>query len=395
MNEKTTRSWIEVDLDAITHNIEQLSKLLPEKNTLMAVVKADGYGHGAIRIAQHCQTLGITDFAVATIDEGIELREHGIKGNILILGYTDAIRAYELYYYQLIQTVVNDHHAYQLEKQKYPLDVHLKIDTGMHRLGFDVDDIEVINDLYDYQYLKIKGIFSHLCVCDSKNRDDIQFTKQQIKVFFNFINKLKKLNRDVGKIHLQSSYGLINYSKIKCDYARIGIALYGVKSSLDDYIKNKIDLQPALQIKARIAMLHQVAKGTSLGYGRSYVAFKDSTIAVVPIGYGDGLPRSLSFNDHVLIKGCKCPIVGRICMDQMLVDVSMVDKISYSDIVTIVGKDGDNEIRVETIAQLSQTISNEILSRLGTRLPRIYRGGNNIEEKKLYVKLQSKQKVAL
>lgn len=389
MNEKTTRSWIEVDLNAITHNIDQLKTLLKAPSKIMAVVKADGYGHGALAVAKHCQNQGINSFAVATIDEGIELRQYGITGDILILGYTDALQARELHDYKLIQTIVNAHHAYQLQQQKYQLDVHIKIDTGMHRLGFDINDVELINDIFDYRYLNIKGFYSHLCVCDSNKIDDIEFTQLQISRFYEFIKKVK-MNHDVGKIHLQSSYGLINYPEINCDYARIGIALYGVNSADDVYIKNKLDLKPALSIKARIAMIHKVPKGDSLGYGRSFVALKDSMIAVVPIGYGDGLPRNLSSNDYVLIKDTKCLIVGRICMDQMLVDVSDLTHVSPQDIVTIIGKDGKNEIRVETIARLSQTISNEILSRLAARLPRIYKGGREIEQKRI---LQSKEKI--
>lgn len=388
MNEKTTRSWIEVDLDAITHNIKQLKTLLKASSKIMAVVKADGYGHGALQITKHCQKQGIDSFAVATIDEGIELRKSGITGEILVLGYTDALQAGELHDYQLIQTVINNYHAYQLHQQNYQLDVHIKIDTGMHRLGFDMDDVELINDIFDYQNLKIKGFYSHLCACDSNRIDDIKFTQLQIKRFYEFVEKVK-MNHDVGKIHLQSSYGLINYPEINCDYARIGIALYGVNSSEDVYVKNKLDLRPVLSIKAKIAMIHKVPKGDSLGYGRSYVALKDSKIAVVPIGYGDGLPRNLSSNDHVLIRGTKCLVVGRICMDQMLVDVTNLKDVSLKDVVTVIGKDGKNEIRVETLARLSQTISNEILSRLSARLPRIYRGGKKIEQKRI---LQSKEK---
>lgn len=372
MERETSRSWIEVDLAAISHNIDQICSLLPDRNHFMAVVKADGYGHGAVVVAKYCQSIGIKAFAVATIDEGIKLRKNGIDGEILILGYTHRQRAYELYRYHLTQAVIDLKYAQLLEAETWDIDVHLKIDTGMHRLGFAIDDYESIEQIYNYQYLHVKGIFSHLCVCDSDRLKDIAFTKKQIDNFNNFINNLKQEGKNVGKIHLQSSYGLINYPEINCDYARIGILMYGVKSSNDDYQKNKLALKPALSIKTRIAMVHELKKGESLGYGRTYLVDHDSKIAIIPIGYGDGLPRELSSNGEVLVKGKRCAIVGRICMDQMLIDVSEIEELSVDEVVTIIGVDGDDEIKVEEIASLTHTISNEILSRLGARLVRRY-----------------------
>lgn len=372
MDNEISRSWIEVDLRALSYNINQLCRLLPDRNHFMAVVKADGYGHGAVKVAAHCQNLGIKAFAVATIDEGIMLRKSGISGDILILGYTHPQRANQLYRYRLIQTIIDLKYAKMLEQEGWDLAVHLKIDTGMHRLGFALDDYESIDEIYDYQHLDVKGVFSHLCVCDSDRLKDIEFTKGQINNFFNFIDNLKKKGKNVGKIHLQSSFGLINYPDIKCDYARIGILMYGVNSSLDDYQKNKLALKPVLSIKTRIAMIHNLKRNESLGYGRTYTVDCDSKIAIVPIGYGDGIPRELSSNGKVLIRGIKCPIVGRVCMDQMLIDVSEIDNLGEDEIVTIIGRDGDNEVKVEEVAAAAHTISNEILSRLGSRLVRRY-----------------------
>ena len=208
-----------------------------------------------------------------------------------------------------------------------------------------------------------------------KRKVDQEYTQKQIAAFYDLINELKLRHYDIGKVHLQSSYGLVNYPEINADYARVGILMYGVYSTFNDYSKVQLDLKPALTIKAQIAMLHYLTKGASLGYGLTYKVNRDSVIAVIPIGYGDGLPRILSSNGSVLIKGQKCPIVGRICMDQMLVDVSEISDISDNDLVTVIGQDGTEEIRVEEIALEANTISNEILSRLGSRLPRIYRGG--------------------
>lgn len=372
----TSRSWIEVDLDALSYNLNKLLTLLHKGTSFMAVVKADAYGHGLVAIANHCQKMGIKAYAVATIDEGIKMRKAGINGEILILGYTHPIRAMELSKYHLIQSVVDYNHAWMLNQCGYSIDVHIKIDSGMHRLGFDINDFEKIIKLYKYENLKIKGYFTHLCVSDSNKEYDILYTKKQVKYFYQLINKLKQKHYKVGKIHIQSSYGLINYPEIKCDYVRIGIFMYGVKSNINDYLKQKLDLKPVLSIKARIAMIHNLPKGASLGYGLTYRVKHDSIIATIPIGYGDGLPRQLSTNGYVLVKGVKCPIVGRICMDQMLVDVSKVNNLSNNEVVTIIGNDGYNEIRIEELAQVAKTISNEILSQIGRRLPKVYIGGN-------------------
>ena len=311
----TSRSWVEVDLDALSYNLNKLLALLHRETSLMAVVKADGYGHGLVAVAKQCQKLGVKAYAVATIDEGIKLRKVGIHGEILILGYTHPIRARELSKYHLIQSIVDYNHAKMLSRCNCTIDVHIKIDSGMHRLGFAVDDYQKIIKLYKYKNIKIKGYFTHLCVSDSNKKADILYTKNQINQFYQLISRLKQDHYYIGKIHIQSSYGLINYPKIKCDYVRIGIFMYGVKSSINDYLKQELDLKPVLSIKSRIAMIHNLSKGESLGYGLTYQAKYDSVITTIPIGYGDGIPRQISTRGHVLIKGIKCPIIGRICMD--------------------------------------------------------------------------------
>ena len=282
VNIRTSRSWIEVDLDAITHNLDELSSLLNKNSSLMVVVKAEGYGHGLVEVAKHCQKMGIEAFAVATIDEGIKLREHGIYGEILVLGYSHPIRAIELHNYRLIQTIVNREHARQLNESGHMINVHIKIDTGMHRLGFDLSDYESIKEIYDYQFIHIQGYFTHLCVCDSKRKVDQEYTQKQIAAFYDLINELKFRHYDIGKVHLQSSYGLVNYPEINADYARVGILMYGVYSTFNDYSKVQLDLKPALTIKAQIAMLHYLTKGASLGYGLTYKVNRDSVIAVIP-----------------------------------------------------------------------------------------------------------------
>lgn len=368
------RCWIEIDLQALEHNVNQLLKLMKSKEQFMAVIKADGYGHGAVLIGKKLNQLGITHFAVATLAEAITLRNCGIKGEILILGYTNPNMAYQIKEYQLIQSVIDYQYACLLNKQHIDIQVHLVVDSGMHRLGHTIDEIDDIKAIYGLSYLHICGIYSHLCVVDDLSIESQNYTQKQISAFFNTIEKLQKSNFDVGKIHLQSSYGLLNYPYLNCDYVRIGISLYGVQSSKDDQIRLKIDLQPVLSLKAKVALIHDVKKDETIGYGRTYKSHKNEKIAVIPIGYADGLSRSLSNKGQVIIKGQIVPIVGRICMDQMMVDVSNIQDVQCDDIVTIIGQDGKNRQKVETIAYQTQTISNEILCRLGHRIPRIVKG---------------------
>lgn len=369
---KTDRSWVEIDLDALKHNVHEISSLLSEKSQIMAVIKADAYGHGAIIVAKELESLGITFFAVATIDEAITLRKNNIQSDILILGYTSYHLAHFLKEYRLTQTVIDYNYGRMLNDMHYDINIHIKIDSGMHRLGENYQDISHIKKIYQLSSLHVTGLFSHLCVADSQRKEDILFTKEQFSHFHKTINQLESAGLNVGKVHMQSSYGLLNYNEEQFDFARIGISLYGVQSSVDDYIKNRLELKPVLSIQSRVACIHQIKKGASIGYGRTYQLQHNSMIAVVPLGYADGLPRHLSSHQDVLIHGQRAPIIGRICMDQLMVDVTHIQNIHINDIVTIVGENGNQRIHIEELSKNAQTISNEILSRIGQRLPKIY-----------------------
>lgn len=355
------RAWKEIDLGALRENAMALKRLCPENCSLMAVVKADAYGHGAFEVATTLEKSGVRYFAAATIDEGIELRRYGIKGEILILGFTSPDRAWELGKYRLTQTVVGLEHAMALENAGVKLNVHLKIDTGMHRLGFSADDIDSIKRCFELNKLRVTGVFSHLCVSDGNDDESVAFTEKQIA---SFNEVLEKLGNRAGnlKVHIQSSYGLLNYGDIKCDYARVGIALYGVYSSAGDKPKANIALRPVMSIKARVAQVKSVQCGETVGYGRCFKAEEERRIAVVTIGYADGIPRN--FSGNVLICGKAAPVAGRICMDQMCVDVTDIPDVKTGETVTLMG--GENT--AEKIANNTETITNELLSRLGTRL---------------------------
>lgn len=367
---ETKRAYIEISLDNLEHNVKALKSVMPEKCQLMAVVKANAYGHGAYGTALALNRMGIRSFAVASIEEAIRLRKDGIRGEILILGYTDTSRARELKKYDLMQTIVDYVYAKKLNEQKIPVKVHLKIDTGMHRLGIPDEDFAHVRKVFRMKYLNVCGMYTHLCCPDSLSSEDVEFTRGQIGRFYRMTDALKDCGIRLPKLHIQSSYGLLNYPELTCDYVRAGIALYGVLSDPADETKCRVDLRPVLSIKARVALIRSVNQGESVGYGRAFTAERNSRIAILSIGYGDGIPRSLSHGKgSVLIGGKRAPIAGRICMDQMAVDITEIEDVSVGDVAVIVSNDPGSEITALDLSKAAETISNELLCRVGPRLP--------------------------
>lgn len=366
------RAWVEVDLGAIAHNAAVLRSCLARGCELMAVVKADAYGHGAERVAAHLRGEGVTAFAVATVDEGVRLRESVPEREILVLGYTHPKDARFLNYYHLTQLAVDGAYARELNATGLDLPVHIAVDTGMHRLGIDASDITEIEGIFLCKNLNVQGIASHLASSDSLDAGDIEFTNTQIKRYFDVVDELRRRGRDVGKLHIQASYGIINYPGLECDYARAGIALYGIMSHNAETIA-KPNLRPALSLRARVAEVRRIAPGESVSYGRTFTAAKPMMLATLCIGYADGVPRQLSGNGGMcIIRGRKAPIVGRICMDLLMADVTDIGPVTPGDTATLIGSDGDESIRCEDVAESCSTITNDILSRLGPRLPRVY-----------------------
>ncbi|MGE4353838.1 MAG: serine racemase VanT catalytic subunit [Oscillospiraceae bacterium] len=366
-----SRAWIELDRDALRHNVGVLQKLLPEGCELMPAVKANAYGHGAVLISRELSRLGVKAFCVATVQEGIELRENGIAGEILILGYTHPMQFPLLYRYNLTQTVIDLPYAEMLDQYGQKVKAHIAVDTGMHRLGEAYKNIENICKIFYLHNLKIEGIYTHLCADDTKSPEDSAFTMEQGRAFYNVVSQLGERGFGYPKTHLLASYGLINYPALGGDYARVGIALYGVLSTRIDMERCALSLRPVLSVKARVTALKALRKGEAAGYGLQFVADQDTRIAVLAIGYADGIPRSLSCGvGNVLIHGCKAPIAGCICMDQILIDISNIPNVKAGDAAVIIGQSGDEKITACDLAEQTGTISNEILSRLGERLQR-------------------------
>lgn len=366
---QTDRAYLEINLNNLEHNVKVLKEAMPPDCELMAVVKAEAYGHGAYTVAASLHQAGVKAFAVATIKEGIELRRYGIRGEILILGYTAPERAGELHKYDLTQTLIDYEYSLILNKQGYDVKAHIKVDTGMHRLGFDKEDVESIMAVFAMKYIKVSGIYTHLCAADGLKEEDICFTNMQIAGFYELLKRLKKKGIVIPKIHIQSSYGLLNYPELKCDYVRTGISLYGVPSSPDDRTKLQPGLRPVLSLRSKVILLRKIKKGDSVGYSRSFTADRDSLIAILPVGYADGYPGNLSCGKgYVIVNGHKAPVVGKICMDQLAVDVTDVPNVKRGMTATLIGRDGNEEVTAPMVAQSSGSITNELLCRMGRRL---------------------------
>jgi serine/alanine racemase len=366
------RAWIEIDLDALAYNLADIRSKVPAGCEVMAVVKANAYGHGVERVAMRLVSEGIKVFAVATVDEGIELRKHVSEGEILVFGYTHPEDVRLLFENKLTQLVIDGEYAKALNDTGYRLNVHVEIDTGMHRLGVELSNFAEIESIFSNENLTVKGIATQLSSSDSLDASDVDFTNAQMEKFLTVADRLKSKGYNVGKLHAQASYGIYNYSGSSLDYVRPGIMLYGADSKNND-TKIETDLRPVLSLKALIAQVRWIEAGESVSYSRKYTAEKPIKLATVCIGYADGVPRQMSGNGGLcIVGGVKVPIVGRITMDMLMLDVTQVENVQAGDIATIIGKDGNEEIRCEYVAGASGTITYDILSRLGGRLPRIY-----------------------
>jgi len=368
-NSKTSRAWAEIDLTALLANADVLRARLPSGCEIMAVVKADAYGHGAQTVAAHLSRYGVRAFAVATVAEGVALRQSGLLGKILVMSGTPPGDAPLLEEYNLTQLVADGYHARALDRTGRRLRVHIAIDTGMHRLGIEPPSLAEIESVYACENLTVEGMGTHLAVPDSLLPGDVEFTNKQCEKFTQLTDILRRKGFDTGKLHIQSSYGVLNYPGLKCDYARAGIALYG---ALDKQcLSAAAETVPVLSLRARVAQVRTIDAGESVSYGRTFTASRPMRIATVSIGYADGVPRQMS-GGECLVLGRRAPVVGRICMDMLMLDVTEIGEVQPDDIVTLIGRDGGEAIACAEFAARCGTITHEVLSRLGPRLPRVY-----------------------
>jgi alanine racemase len=362
-----------INLDAIYHNIEKTKNMLTAGTKLMAIIKADGYGHGAVPIAKTLYPL--TDaYGIAIIEEAIELRKNGIDKPILVLGYTAKEQYKQLVEYDITQTIFQYSAAKDLAKEARRENkcakIHIKVDTGMSRIGFydSIDSIEEVKKIAQLEGIKIEGIFSHFACADASDKTS---AKKQLDRFLKFISQLEEAGIYIPVKHIANSAGIIDLPEAYLDMVRSGISTYGMYPS-DEVIKGRIPLEPAMEIKTHVSYVKEVEVGIGVSYGSTYVTDKKTMIATIPVGYGDGYPRQLSSKGRVLIHGKSAPILGRICMDQFMVDVSGIEEVKQGDVVTLVGEDNEERITVEELAALAYSFNYEFVCNVGKRIPRIY-----------------------
>lgn len=366
------RAWAEVDREALAHNVRFLQSRLPEDCALMPAVKANAYGHGALPVARELNRLGVRAFCVASAAEGAALRRGGVRGEILVLGYTHPAQLGLLKRYRLTQSIVDLPYADMLLESGMRLHVHIGVDSGMHRLGISARKVEEIAALMEDKRLKIDGIYTHLATSDGTSSADRIYVRKQVSAFEGLLAALKRRGIELPDIHMQASYGVLNYPELSGDFARVGIALYGVLSTGADSEEWSESLMPVLSLKARVASVRALGTGESAGYGTGFTATRDMYIATVAIGYADGVPRELAAcGGEVLIRGHRAPMIGRICMDQLLVDVTGIAQARQGDIAVLIGTSGSETITAGDVADACGTITNEILSRIGERVERM------------------------
>ncbi len=369
------RVYAKIDLDAIAYNMEQMKKRLGGDAQLIAVVKTDGYGHGAIPIAEMFEdTAYVWGYATASLDEAMVLRDAGIQKPILVLGcvfpdqYEDMVR-YEIraavYTYEMAKGMSEA--AARLGSNAI---FHIKLDTGMGRIGFPISEesVECIERISKLEHVVLEGMFTHFAKADETDKT---YTKMQHEKFVWMQRALLERAIEIPYLDCDNSAGIIDFPDLKHDLARAGISLYGMYPS-DEVNQQVIDLKPALELISHISFVKEVEAGTAISYGGTFVAPKKMRVATIPVGYGDGYPRSLSNKADVLIRGKRARILGRVCMDQFMVDVTDIPKAAFMDQVILVGADGEEHISVEELSELSGRFPYEFVCCLSKRIPRVY-----------------------
>lgn len=364
----------EIDLDALRQNMRAIRLAVPESALVSAVIKADGYGHGATQIAGALLDSGADRLAVAIVEEGIELRKAAITSPIMILGHTGFQRADEVVRYDLEPCVYRMEDAqrlsYEAVRQKKQVKIHIKINSGMNRIGYfpGPDAEEEISLIAKLPNIALEGIFTHFCTSDAPNRT---FTLLQAERFEKFCALLERRGIKFHLKHCCNSAAIIHYPEYSFDMVRAGIQLYGLKPSVRMPV-DTIFCIPAMSLKTRIVQIRQISPGESVGYGRGYVATERRTIATLPIGYADGYPRLLSGKADVLVHGNRAKLIGNICMDMCMADVSSIQDVQIGDEVVLFGNQCGATLPVDELAGILGTINYEIVCRIGRRVPRVY-----------------------
>lgn len=369
MNIGTSRTWAEISLENIKHNVKAIKRVLPDGTRFLGVVKADAYGHGAVPVAKAILEAGGDYLAVACIAEAQELREAGIAAPILILGITPPEFAVELAKLDVTQSVSSLSYAKALsEALDRPLRCHMKLDSGMGRIGFGCKNgcTEDMLAALELPNLDFEGIFTHFAVSDCPEED---FTAEQYRRFISTVEQLEsRRGRRFAIRHCANSGAVINFREYSLDMVRPGLMTYGMYPAAET---GGIELLPAMSLKSRIYAINEFEAGDSISYGRIFVADSNMKVAVIPVGYADGISRSLSGKLEILVRGKRCRQIGRICMDMCMVDVTGIE-CSEGDIVTLIGRDGDECIAAEELAEMQGSINYEVTCDVAPRVPRVY-----------------------
>ncbi len=363
---------VEVDLGAIRYNLRKIKDTVDKNVKILGVVKADAYGHGAREVSKAIAKEGVDYLGVSSLDEASELRKIGIKDKIIVLGSILPEEIEGVLKFNVIQAVSDLGIVTSLsrlaQRKNKKIYVHIKIDTGMGRLGFWHEGaIDFIKKISSLKNILIEGIFTHFPSAE----DDVSFTKRQINYFYSLVKEIREHNINIPIKHTSNSMALIDFKDAHMNMVRPGLIMYGLYPR-EDLIK-RLKLKPALTLKTKVSFVKQVSKGRSISYGRTYITKKDTNIVTIPVGYGDGYSRHLSNNGFALIKGMRFPIVGRVCMDMTMIDVGSLKDIKVGDDVVLIGHQGKESITGEEVAQLTNTIPYEVVCNIGRRVPRVYK----------------------
>lgn len=371
--EEYLRTYVKIDLKAIEHNINEVRKLIDDNVKVMAVIKADGYGHGAAVIGNFLKDK-VDYFGVATIEEGIELRKNNIDIPILILGYTSYKQYEDLIKYDITQTVYNLEMAQKLQEYAMRFNhiakAHIAVETGMNRIGFKPNDksVEDIKKIMQMNNIFVEGMFTHFSCADERDKS---YAKIQMKKYDEFADRLENNDIHILIRHMCNSAGIMEFDNHRFEMVRSGIITYGLYPS-DEVNKNALKLKSALEWKAHVINISEVSEGCGVSYGKTYVTKRYTRIATISVGYADGYMRGLSSKGRVLIHGQYAPIIGRICMDQMMVDITYIENVKIEDVVTLIGTDGENKITVEELADMAGSFNYEFVCGIGKRVTRKY-----------------------
>lgn len=388
MIEKYSRIYAAVDLDAIRFNIAGMAAEMTQGTKIIGVIKADGYGHGAVPVARELEPMDIIyGFAVATEEEAVILRKAGIAKPLLVLGYTFPYSYREMIVNDIKMAVFRKDMLHRLSETAAAMGkqagVHIKVDTGMSRIGIypDEEGMEFVKTALHTPHIAVEGIFTHFAKADEENKTP---ARKQLELFRNFIDRIQKeTGYRIPLCHCANSAAMLELREADMDAARAGIALYGLWPSKET-ARDRVNLRPAMELKSRIIYVKEIEAGTGVGYGGTFTAPGRMRIATVPAGYGDGYPRGLSNKGYVLVHGKKAPIIGRICMDQFMIDVTDISGVTEGDTVTLIGRDGKNEITMEELGELSGRFNYELACCIGKRVPRIYLKSGKIVSVKDY-----------